>query len=297
MGTTRVKIIDLAQKEEKAEKKISPKIATKTEESTEPKILENAKETESAEKTEKQESPAPEKKIKITKPKKAAASKKHVRGKKYQEAVGLVDKSQNYKTKEAFEILRKISFSKFDSTVELHINVVDKKIRGKVILPHAVATKTKEKKYLILNDKQQAIEGKQIIWGNEKTIAEIEKGQLKPGKDFDIVITSAKFMPALARVAKVLGPKGMMPNPKNGTITDDPAKILTGGDEGAYEYKCDPTAAIVHTKIGKLSEKDENLTQNLKALVNSIGTAKIKSAVIKSTMSPAIKIDVMSVGK
>lgn len=294
MGTTRVKVVDLSQEEVKKEKKVFPKVAAKTDQSVaaDPAQPQNQDSTRN-DNVDGQESTAPEKKIKIAKPKKPSPQK-HFRSKKYQESANLIDKSASYKTAEAFEILRKVSFSKFDSTVEVHINVVDKNIRGKVVFPHAVATKTKEKRYLIFNEKQQAIKGKQIIWGNEKTIADIEKGQLKPGKDFDAVITSAKFMPALAGIAKVLGPKGLMPNPKSGTITDDPTKILAGGSEEAYEYKCDPTAPILHTKIGKLSEKDESLTQNLKALVTSIGPTKIKKAVIKSTMSPAIKIDLNS---
>ena len=103
-------------------------------------------------------------------------------------------------------------------------------------------------------------------------------------------------MPQLARVAKVLGPAGMMPNPKSGTITEEPEKIFAGAIlAGAYEFRNDPQAPIVHIKLGKLSDKSQELEENLKAALTTIGVNKIKKAVIKTTMSPGIKLDVTSI--
>ena len=101
-------------------------------------------------------------------------------------------------------------------------------------------------------------------------------------------------MPALAKIAKILGPKGLMPNPKSGTILDDPLKYFAKGDDNSTEFKIDPTAPIIHAKIGKLSQGEKELWENLKALIFAIGPSKIQKAILKSTMSPAIKLDVSS---
>jgi len=264
MGTTRIKVIDLSSDQKKKVTKVSE---------------------------EKPEKKAETKPVAAPAVKPKAPTKVRTRGKKYREAAELIDKTQTYSAPKALELLRKVSTAKFDPTVEIHLNVADKNIRGKVSFPHSPGTK-KEKKYLIFSEKKT--DAKNVIWGDQNSIAQIEEGKLKPQRDFDAVITSPKFMPQLAKVAKILGPRGMMPNPKAGTITDDPEKILAKSDEDSYEFTCDPTAPIIHTKLGKLSYKDAQLSDNLKALVLAVGQTKIKKAVIKSTMSPAIKIDVAS---
>lgn len=287
MGTTRVKLVDLSSEDQKEKKVKKPKV---DKEQKAPETVDGQKIAVSETESPKQEKP---KEVKSTAGKKAAKIK--TRSKKYQEAVKLIDKTQSYSAKDALELLRKTSNTKFDPTVELHLNVSDKNVKGKVNFPHAVVSKVKEKKYLVFSDKK--IESKNAIMANDKTVGEIESGKLKPARDFDGVITSAKYMPQLAKLAKILGPRGMMPNPKNGTITENPEKIMEGEDTGAFEFRTEGTAPIVHTKIGKLSFKNDQLSDNLKTLILAIGSTKIRKAVIKSTMSPAIKIDVTTLGK
>ena len=300
MGTTRIKVIDLSsdQPEIKTARKHAEKLtaATKLKETKEPKKSKAPKETADQQpKTE--EVAAPDKKSTAIPPKSSPAAKRsrHKAGKKYQEASKLIDKSKAYGAKEALDLLSKTSPTRFDPTVEVHLNVNDKNLKGRVNFPHSIGAK-KEKRYLVFSEKKT--EGtKNVTWGNQNSIAELESGKLKPGRDFDAVISTPKFMPQLAKVAKILGPRGMMPNPKAGNITDDPAKILSQKDDGYCEFKTDPTAPIIHTKIGKLSAKQEALEENLKALIGAIGPTKIKKAIIKSTMSPAIKLDPSSFSK
>lgn len=306
MGTTRIKVIDLSsdQEEIKTSRKHAEKLtglsaktsvkadAAKIKEEKKPKEAEvkaEAKLEKSPETAEPEQiTPAPKKKSTSS-----AAPKKSVRGKKYQEATKLIDKSRNYPAREALELLAKTSLTRFDPTVEVHLNVSDKNIRAKINFPHPVGIK-KQKRYLVFATKKTA--DKNVVWGNESSIADIESGKLKPGRDFDAVITTPSFMPQLAKVAKILGPKGMMPNPKNGSIQEDPTKSLNQTDD-SYEFKTDPTAPIIHTKIGKLSDKPEALDENLKALVAAIGPTKIRNAVIKSTMSPAIRVDLTTISR
>ncbi|OGD92999.1 hypothetical protein A2697_05060 [Candidatus Curtissbacteria bacterium RIFCSPHIGHO2_01_FULL_41_44] len=226
---------------------------------------------------------------------KSAATRKttHHLGKKYRQASQLIDKNKVYPAREAIDLLYKIKVTRFDPTVELHLNVTDKNIRGSVSLPHPVGKK-KEKKILIFSDQKPETGDKQIIFCDEKTIDEIENGKLKPVRDFDQVLAQPKFIPGLTRVAKILGPRGLMPNPKNGTILDSQiqnfiAKI--GKKKTGFGFQTDPTAPIIHTKLGKLSAKPAQIEENLKALVAAIGQTKIKKAFIKSTMSPGIKVD------
>lgn len=335
MGTTRIKVIDLSsdQKEIKTSRKHAEKLiglsaktsvkadAAKTRASgpgpmthREKRKGEETKATNESKVAEVSESPSLPEPPATTDLEKASESpkkksilspapKKRVHGKKYQEAAKLIDKSRNYPAKEALQLLAKTSLTRFDPTVEIHLNVSDKNIRAKINFPHPVGRVKKTKRYLIFSDKKVLTENtpsapsvitKNIIWGNVSTIAEIESGKLKPGRDFDTVITTPGFMPHLAKVAKILGPKGMMPNPKNGTIQEDPTYALNQSDE-SYELKTDPAAPIIHTKIGKLSDKPGALEENLKALITAVGPTKIRKAVIKSTMSPAIKLDVTTI--
>src|SRR3989344_1594901 len=116
----------------------------------------------------------------------------------------------------------------------------------------------------------------------------------KPGRDFEAVISTPQFMPKIAKIAKILGPLGLMPNPKNKTVTDDISQALNKKDEG-FTFKCEQQTPIIHTKLGKLSNKQEELEENLKALILAIGPGKIKNATLTSTMSPGIKLDIASI--
>jgi len=311
MGTTRIKVIDLSSEKQEiktarkhAEKlsgisKLTAKKKPKEErtpkgitESTEP-IPENTESHVTADSSVPSEPSVPSVITKQSAPSTAARTSQRHTGKKYQQAKSQIDSSKTYSASNAIDLLNKISTTKFDPTVEIHLNVADKNIKGSVNLPHPVGKK-KEKKYLVFSDKQSTINDKRIIWGDEKTIDEIQNGKLRPGRDFDQVIAQPKFMAQLVKVAKILGPRGMMPNPKNKTVTENPQSAIEKqiNSPDTYEYKTDPTAPVIHLVLGKLSEKPDHLQENLKTIVSAIGPTKIKRAVIKSTMSPAIKVDV-----
>ena len=322
MGTTRIKVIDLSsdEKEIKTSRKHAEKLtgAAKLKEPArnashsdaggekKPKKEPRGKEDKEGKEerttqaaTEKISAPTqPSEPSEPSQPAKPSASGKkhtslHHKGHKYLAAKQKIENGKQYPAKEAIALLSETSTVKFDPTVELHLNVVDKSIKGSVNFPHPFAVKSKEKKYLIFAEKKEEVDGKKIIWGDEKTIGDIESGQLKPGRDFDAVISTPKFMPGLAKIAKILGPAGLMPNPKNKTVTEDIAQALKTKDEG-FALKCEQQAPIIHTKVGKLSAKSEELEENLKALIFAIGPSKIKRATLTSTMGPGIKLDIAS---
>lgn len=298
MGTTRVKVIDLssAEKEKKAVKKhivkpienqqnSQPATTPLTEQidNTENQIVEVGKNQEP------QIVPQGKSQEKIKK-NKAKIKPSQKKGAKYQSVKKVVE-DKKYPLTEALTLLPQTSYTKFDPTVEIHLNVTEKNIKSSVNMPYLTAEK-KDVKYLVFADKNANIKNQSIVWADEKTIAEIEKGTIKTGKDFDIVIASPKFMPALAKVAKILGPKGLMPNPKNGTVTENIEKFLENAQSTTgIAIKCDPTAPIIHTKIGKLSQKEAELQANLKALVLAVGLSKIQKATLTTTMGPAIRLD------
>ncbi len=179
-----------------------------------------------------------------------------------------IDKNKIYSLKEGLEVLKKIKKAKFDETVELHINTTEAGINGTVTLPHGTG---KEVRVAIADD---------------SVLAEVEKGKI----NFDVLIATPAMMPKLGRVAKVLGPRGLMPNPKNGTITDDPEaakKNFLGGQMG---FKTESKIPVIHLSVGKISFEDDKLTENIKVIVSAIKKDRIKKVVLKSTMSPAIRI-------
>ena len=323
MGTTRIKVIDLssAEKEIKTSRKHAEKLtgAAKLKKEKKPKKevsrgpigREGQEEKKGLEGKEErtiqaatEETSAPSQPTTPSQPPvpsessvKSAAGEKpqslHHKGHKYLAAKQQIENGKRYGAKEAIALLSQTSTTKFDPTVEIHLNVVDKNVKGSVNLPHPFTVKTKEKRYLVFSEKKQEVGGKKIIWGDEKTIGDIESQILKPGRNFDAVISTPKFMPALAKIAKILGPAGVMPNPKNKTVTEDIAQVLKTKDEG-FIFKCEQQAPIIHTKLGKLSAKSEDLEENLKALIFAIGPGKIKKATLNSTMGPGIKLDISS---
>jgi len=193
---------------------------------------------------------------------------RRARGKNYHEAKKKIDKNKKYDLKTAIGLLKKIKFTNFDETVELHINTKEKNIKGEVNLPHLIG---KEIKVAIVD---------------EKILSQIEKGSL----DFDVLITHPSFMPRLVPFAKILGPKGLMPNPKTGTISDKPEEVAKKFKTGLVRFKTEAKFPIIHQVVGKLSFKDEALVENILIFLKAVGTSKIASAYLKSTMSPAIKI-------
>lgn len=185
-------------------------------------------------------------------------------GKKYTAVRSLVDLNKLYSFSEAIDLVKKTSFSKFDGSVEVHLNVTDKNLRGTVTLPHG-------------NGKQVRVK-----IADEALIA-------NPIIDFDVLVATTAMMPKLAKIAKILGPKGLMPNPKTNTISENPAelvKILSS----SVSWKTQPDFPIIHAVIGKVSFENRKLEENLAALTKSIGRDKIQSAFIKATMGPSIKV-------
>ena len=311
MGTTRIKIIDLAsdQKEIKTSrkhaeklsavsyiKKVKPQKKKKQKEEiqkqtvrTPADVLADSDKPKQIEKTDDVKKDLPEIEAQKNTSKKESQKHRHL-GKKYNQAASLIDKNKLYNIKEAIDLLHKTSYVKFDPTVEIHLNVKDKNIKGSVNLPHPVAQK-KQRQYLVFVDKK--IESDEdIILGNEATITQIQEGKLKPNRDFDVVYSTPKYMVQIASIAKILGPAGMMPNPKNKTVDENPSQIINAISESSFEYKTEPSAPIIHSILGKLSQKPQILEDNFATLIKTIGTAKIINATINSTMSPAIKLQV-----
>ena len=192
------------------------------------------------------------------------------RGKKYQEVKKLVDKTKTYTLKEAVSLLKKLKTAKFDESVELHLNVDETGLRGEVEMPNSTGKTVKIK---IVDD---------------KVISNLEKGVI----DFDILITHPSFMPKLAKFAKLLGPRGLMPNPKAGTISPKPEDIAKKFEKGTLRWKTEAKFPLIHQMIGKISHEEKALVENIEAFIKSVGTPHIQKAIVKTTMSPAVKIEI-----
>jgi len=190
-----------------------------------------------------------------------------LRSKKYRDVIKLVDKVKVYSPEEAFEMVKKTSIGKFDAAVELHIKVKGDNVRGTVVLPNGTG---KTKKVAVADD---------------ATLEAIAAGKL----DFDVLLATPAQMPKLAKHAKVLGPKGLMPSPKAGTVTDNIDKVRDEISGGRVEYRADKNG-VVHLSIGRVSFTAAKLVENLKALEAVLGSAKVQSMSTASTMGPGVKI-------
>lgn len=231
------------------------------------------KEEVKAEATEKKEEPVKTLDKKKSKKEKFSTSKKQARSKKYQTVAKLVDKNKSYSLSDALELLPKLKIAGFDETVELHINTTEAGISGNLSLPHGTGKKTR------------------VAIADEKLIAEIEKGKI----DFDVLLATPQMMSKLAKVARILGPKGLMPNPKNGTISPKPEELVKKYEQGQISFKTESKTPIIHLSVGKVSFGDKKLSENIKTTINAIQAGKIRKAVLKSTMSPGIEIDFTSI--
>lgn len=270
MGKTKIKTIDDSVKEEKKIEDSKSKVVV---EDSELKIEE--------------ESTSPPSTIK--KPSSTVhhpSSKKKSRGKKYQEKTELVDKNQAYPLEEAIELAQQTSYSKFPGSLEIHINTQFKNIRGTVSLPHTVG-----KNLTILAFGNNAKEAGADIVGTDETIDQIAKGKI----NFQAIVATPEWMPKLATVAKVLGPRGLMPSPKNDTVTENLAKAVLELKGGKTEYKTESQGQVIHLLIGKVDQPKEEIKANIKALYNNIGRSKITKITLSSTMGPGVKVNPSSI--
>jgi len=208
---------------------------------------------------------------------KQAASKKQKRSQKYLEVVAQVDKMKKYSLNDALTLLEKLKIAKFDETVELHINTLEKGISGNVTLPHGTG---KEVRVEIAN---ATTDPKHV----DDLVKAIESGKI----EFDVLIATPDAMPKLARVARVLGPRGLMPNPKNGTVSPKPDEVAKKFAGGQINFKTEAKFPLLHMSVGKVSFGDKKLAENIKAAVAAIKSKNIKNVTLKSTMSPGIKLD------
>lgn len=227
------------------------------------------------------------------------------KGKKYQEALKLVDKTNLYDPKEAIELAKKTATAKFDETVEAHIKLgvdsrhADQQVRGAVVLPHGTG---KTVRILVFAKGEKAIEAEKAgadYVGGDELVAKI---QGENWFEFDVVVATPDMMGVVGRLGRVLGPKGLMPNPKSGTVTFDVTRALADIKAGKVEYRVDKTA-IVHVGVGKKSFGTEKLMENFHTLMEAVVKAKpaaakgqyIKSVTVASTMGPGVKINPVKV--
>ncbi len=227
-------------------------------------------------------------------------------GKKYTDSAKLIDKSKVYDPSEALDLVCQTSKAKFDETIEIHIRLgvdsrhADQQVRGAVVLPNGTGKNVKVLVFAKGDNVQKALDaGADYVGGPEYAEKIVQENWF----DFDVVIASPDMMGVIGKLGKVLGPKGLMPSPKAGTVTPDVARAVTEAKAGKIEYRLDKTN-IIHCPIGKASFGVEKLTENFNTLVGAVIKAKpaaakgqyIKSCVIASTMGPGIKINQAKLG-
>ena len=288
MGRPKVKIIDDSIQEEVKSSTKQGKTAKSETEATPSVIASEAKQSDSEKEIatsslDELETPRNDKneEKKAQKP----GKRKKVRSKKYLEAVKNLDKAKSYPLAEAVDMIKKLNYAKFDGTLEGHINTVQTGLRGLVSLPYASG-----KKIRILAFGKGAEESGADIFGSDELIEEINQGKV----NFDLLVTAPEWMPKLAKIARILGPRGLMPNPKNGTITEDLKKAVEGFQAGKTEYKTEAKAPIIHLALGKLSQPSEELSANIKILIQTVGKTRVKKVSLSPTMGPSIKVDLSS---
>ena len=222
-------------------------------------------------------------------------------GKHYAEAAKLIEAGKLYDVDETISLVKKLARAKFDETVEVHVKLgvdgrhADQQVRGAVVLPHGIG---KTKKVLVIAKGEKAIEAENA--GADFVGAEdmINKIQNENWFDFDVMVATPDMMGLVGRLGRVLGPKGLMPNPKSGTVSFDIARAVNEIKAGKVEYRLDKTN-IVHVVIGKISFEDEKLVENFRVIMDALIKAKpaaakgtyLRSVTVASTMSPGIRIN------
>ena len=227
-------------------------------------------------------------------------------GKKYVDGAKLIERSRLYDTQEALDLCVKTGTAKFDETVEVHVKLgvdgrhADQQVRGAIVLPHGTG-KTVRVLAICKPEKEDEARaaGAEFVGGNDM----IQKIQSEGWMDFDVLITTPDMMGMVGRLGKILGPRGLMPNPKAGTVAPDIARAITEAKAGKIEYRLDKTN-IIHCPIGQISFGPEKLTENFNTLLEAINKAKpaaakgqyIRSCVVAATMGPGVKINPNKVG-
>ncbi|MCS7093165.1 MAG: hypothetical protein NZL96_01900 [Patescibacteria group bacterium] len=259
MGKIRTKIIGLEeieenQKQAQKEKKVSKKKNLQTEQKSQ--------------EEKKIESSGGKKLTSKEKEKSSLKLKPQARGKRYQENKKMIEKGRIYSVSEAVSLLKQFKKATFDESVEIHLSVDQAGLKGVVELPYSTGKKLRVK---IVND---------------QVITEIEKGKL----DFDVLVSHPSYMPRLVKLAKILGPRGLMPNPKAGTISENPEETAKKFLSGALRWKTEPKFPLIHQMLGKISMTEEQLVANINKFIDSVARKHIKKAFLKTTMSPSIRI-------
>jgi large subunit ribosomal protein L1 len=221
-------------------------------------------------------------------------------GKKYREAAAQVDKSRLYSPQEAVDLLKKISYSAFDGTVEAHMRLgvdprhADQMVRGTAVLPHGTGRTVRVLVFAQGDKAREAEEAGAEYVGAQDLIQRIEGGWL----DFDVAVATPDMMGQVGRLGRILGPRGLMPNPRSGTVTFDVGRTVRDVKAGRVEFRVDRTA-LIHVPIGKVSFDDQRLLENLSTLMDAVAAAKpsgakgtyIRSVHLAATMSPGIRLD------
>ncbi len=255
MGQKKLKVIDLT--EEKKKSTVKP--------SSEKEVVE--KEVKKSKTTSKSSTGKTKKTLKKEK---KIARKQKIHSKRYQKFLKKIDQNKLYSLTEAVKILINSPKTKIDETIELHLITLKEKLTGSLNLPHGTG---KTRKIVIVDD---------------NVLEQIERGKI----DFDILIATPKMMSKIAKVARILGPKGLMPSPKNGTITDNPEEAKKKFEGGGVQYKTEVKAPLIHLVLGKFSFGEKKILENLEAAIKTIGASNIKKAVLTSTHSPGIKLSI-----
>lgn len=199
----------------------------------------------------------------------AKAKKAHQRSRTYRAVRGKIDKNHPYDAFAAVEMIKKLSYSKFDGTVETHLQLRSAGESVNITFPHSTGKKIR------------------VAIATDDLLTAIEGGQI----DFDVLIAQPKYMPKLAKLAKILGPKGLMPNPKNGTLTEDPAAKQAELEKGTLTIKTEKKFPLMHVAIGKVSMETKDLVENLQALLKAVKGKAIR-AHISATMSPSVRVEI-----
>jgi large subunit ribosomal protein L1 len=297
-ATEEVAEVAAPAKEEKATKKTIAKAGKRSEKALKEAEEKEVKEERKAHNIEAEAEDKPRQRSNPTRP--------HVerQGKKFQEAAKLVEQDKQYTLKEALELAVKTNPTKFDASVELHVNLnvdprhADQNIRDNLVLPAGTGKKVRVAVFADVDDAAKATKAGADVAGIEDLLKDLEKGTI----NFDILIATPSQMAKLGKFARVLGPRGLMPNPKSGTVTTDVAKAVTEAKAGRVEYRVDSTG-IVHVAVGKVSFGAAKLEENVRAVIASIKAAKpasvksnyMKAVHLATSMGPSIIVAVSEI--